>query len=67
MAVSSSSIISPRCFNCSSCSEKSIACLVYCILLIIDVLMYKNTKSCRGTLSLKRRGRNYYCKSTVFI
>ena len=32
-----SSIISPRCFNRLSWSEKSIACLVYCILPLFDV------------------------------
>ena len=25
-------------------------------------ILYKNTKSCRGTHSRKRRGRNYCCK-----
>ena len=36
-ALSLSSIISPRCFNRLSWSEKSIACLVYCILPLFDV------------------------------
>ena len=37
LSLSSSSIISPRCFNRLSWSEKSIACLVYCIMPMFDV------------------------------
>ena len=30
-------------------------------------ILYKNTKSCRGTHSRKRRGRNCCCKGKAFI
>ena len=30
-------------------------------------ILYKNTKSCRGTHSRKRRGRNCCCKGKTFI
>ena len=30
-------------------------------------IFYKKTKSCRGTHSRKRRGRNYCCKGKAFI
>ena len=36
----------------------------HCLMLHI---LYKNTKSCRGTHSRKRRGRNCCCKGTTFI
>ena len=36
-------------------------------LMISLMILYKNTKSCRGTHSRKRRGRNCCCKGKAFI
>ena len=47
-------------------SQQPVWCTAYCHCFMLHIL-YKKTKSCRGTHSRKRRGRNCCCKGKTFI